>query len=63
MYVGLTSIYTGAALALGQAETLILVALPWTVVNWIVIPFEEARLRDTFGQIYVEYCRRVRRWL
>jgi protein-S-isoprenylcysteine O-methyltransferase Ste14 len=32
-------------------------------VNWIVIPFEEARLRDTFGQIYVEYCRRVRRWL
>ena len=63
MYVGLTSIYTGAALALGQVETLILVALPWTIVNWIVIPFEEARLRETFGQTYVDYCRRVRRWL
>jgi protein-S-isoprenylcysteine O-methyltransferase Ste14 len=63
MYLGLTSIYTGAALALGQVETLILVALPWALVNGIVIPFEEARLRETFGQTYVEYCRRVRRWL
>ncbi len=63
MYVALTSIYAGAALVLGQVETLILVALPWALVNWIVIPFEEARLRETFGQTYVDYCRRVRRWL
>jgi protein-S-isoprenylcysteine O-methyltransferase Ste14 len=32
-------------------------------MNWVVIPFEEARLRETFGQDYVDYCRRVRRWV
>jgi protein-S-isoprenylcysteine O-methyltransferase Ste14 len=32
-------------------------------MNWAVIPFEEARLGETFGQDYVDYCRRVRRWI
>jgi protein-S-isoprenylcysteine O-methyltransferase Ste14 len=63
MYVGLTCIYAGAALALGQVWTLALVVLPWAAANWVVIPFEEARLRETFGQDYVDYCLRVRRWL
>ena len=63
MYVALTCIYAGLALALGQIWTLALVVAPWAVVNWFVIPFEEARLRDTFGQAYVDYCRRVRRWI
>ena len=63
MYVGLTCVYVGAALALSQVWTLALVVLPWAAVDWIVIPFEEARLRETFGQDYVDYCRRVRRWL
>ncbi len=30
--------------------------------NWVTIPFEEVKLRATFGDAYVEYCRRVRRW-
>ena len=63
MYLGLTCIYAGAALALAQGLTLAMVALPWAAVNWIVIPFEEARLRKTFGRAYADYCRRVRRWL
>jgi len=56
-------IYLGAALALGKLWPLVLVVLPWATTNWIVIPFEEARLRNTFGQAYVDYCRRVRRWV
>lgn len=63
MYVGLTLVYVGAALALGQILSLALVVLPWATMNWMVIPFEEARLRITFGQAYDDYCRRVRRWL
>ncbi len=63
MYVGLTIIYLGAALAFGQAWPLVLVVLPWAAVNWIVIPFEEARLSETFDQDYADYCRRVRRWI
>ena len=63
MYVSLTVIYAGAALALGQVWSLILLPLPWAAANFIVIPFEEAGLRETFGQPYLDYCRRVRRWL
>jgi protein-S-isoprenylcysteine O-methyltransferase Ste14 len=63
MYLALTIIYVGLALALGSAWPLILVVLPWAAMNWVVIPFEEARLRETFAQTYVDYCRRVRRWI
>jgi protein-S-isoprenylcysteine O-methyltransferase Ste14 len=63
MYLSLTVITVGLALALGRASPLILVVLPWASINWAVIPFEEARLRETFGQDYVDYCRRVRRWV
>jgi protein-S-isoprenylcysteine O-methyltransferase Ste14 len=61
MYLALTVIYV--ALALGRAWPLILVVLPWASMNWVTIPFEEARLRETFGQDYADYRRRVRRWI
>ena len=32
-------------------------------VNWIVIPVEQAKLTEAFGQEYADYRRRVRRWL
>lgn len=61
MYLSLTIIYVGVALALGTAWPLVLVVLPWAATNWVVIPFEEARLREAFGQDYADYCGRVRR--
>lgn len=63
MYLSLTVVYIGLALALGRAWPLVLVVLPWASINWIVIPFEETRLCETFGQDYVDYRRRVRRWI
>jgi protein-S-isoprenylcysteine O-methyltransferase Ste14 len=63
MYLSLTIIYAGVALALGSAWPLILVVLPWAAMNWVLIPFEEARLSETFGEDYADYCRRVRRWI
>lgn len=63
MYLSLTFVYVGLALALGRAWPLALVLLPWASMNWAVIPFEEARLRETFGEDYANYCRRVRRWI
>ena len=63
IYLSLTIVYLGAALALGRAWPLPLLALPWASINWVVIPFEEARLSKTFGQDYADYCRRVRRWI
>ena len=63
MYLSLTVVYVALALAIGRAWPLALVVLPWASMNWAVIPFEEARLRETFGEDYVDYCRRVRRWI
>ena len=63
MYVALTVEYLGAALAFGQAWPLPLLAVPLAVVNFAVIPFEEARMAGTFGEAYAEYRRRVRRWV
>jgi protein-S-isoprenylcysteine O-methyltransferase Ste14 len=63
MYLSLTVVYVGLTLAIGRAWPLALAVLPWASTNWAVIPFEEARLGETFGQDYVDYCRRVRRWI
>ncbi len=35
----------------------------FAVVDRLIIPFEEARLREGFGTTYEDYRRRVRRWL
>jgi len=61
MYLALTIVSVGLAFVLGSAWPLILVVLPWAAMNWVVIPFEEARLSETFAQDYVDYSRRVRR--
>jgi protein-S-isoprenylcysteine O-methyltransferase Ste14 len=63
MYLSLTIIYAGIALALGKSWPSVFVVLPWAAMNWIVIPFEESRLRKAFGQDYADYCQGVRRWL
>lgn len=63
MYLSLTIVTVCLALALGRAWPLVLTVFPWASMNWAVIPFEEARLRDIFGQRYVDYCRRVGRWI
>jgi protein-S-isoprenylcysteine O-methyltransferase Ste14 len=63
MYLSLTTIAAGLALALGRAWPLVLLVLPWASMNLVTIPYEEARLRKTFGEDYADYCRRVRRWI
>ncbi len=63
MYLALMVVYVGLAFALGRAWPLILVILPWASMNWVTIPFEEARLSQIFGEDYAGYCRKVRRWI
>jgi protein-S-isoprenylcysteine O-methyltransferase Ste14 len=63
MYLSLTVVYAGLALALGRGWPLALVVLPWASMNWVVIPYEEARLRAIFPKDYANYCRTVRRWI
>lgn len=63
MYISLTMIYLGEAGILAQVWPLLLLPLTVAYVHRIVIPVEEARLREVFGDAYEQYCARVRRWI
>lgn len=63
MYVGLTLLFLGLALLLPSFWSLLFLPLPLLLLQCVVIPFEEARLRATFGATYEAYCARVGRWL
>ncbi|HVN79732.1 MAG TPA: isoprenylcysteine carboxylmethyltransferase family protein [Terriglobia bacterium] len=63
MYVGLAVAYLGEAGILRQVWPVLLLPLTVAYLNWIVIPVEEARLRDVFQGEYERYCTKVRRWI
>ena len=63
MYVSLTLMYIGEAGLLAQLWPLLLLPLPLLYVHTIVIPFEEARLREVFREAYEQYCAIVHRWV
>jgi len=63
MYVSLTTIYLGETGILARAWPLLTLLLVIAYMNVVVIPYEESRLRETFGAAYDEYCQRVRRWI
>jgi protein-S-isoprenylcysteine O-methyltransferase Ste14 len=63
LYVGL--LVCSAGLALLAASLWALVALPveWALLTWGAVVPEERYLTQKFGPAYVDYTRRVRRWL
>jgi protein-S-isoprenylcysteine O-methyltransferase Ste14 len=63
MYLGISLIYAGASIVLGSLWPLVLLPIPLLVMNTVVIPMEESNARDAFGEPYLAYCRKVRRWL
>ncbi len=63
LYVALVLAYAGFAGMYQLPWTLALLALPVAWLQWLTIPFEEARMHALFGEDYARYRRRVRRWL
>jgi len=63
MYLGMSIIYAGVAIILGSLWSLVLLPIPVLVMNAVVIPMEEANAREEFGEQYLAYCRKARRWL
>lgn len=63
MYVALAIMYTGFAVALSLPWGLVALPLLLVCTQTLVIAREEAFLSATFGQEYVNYKARVRRWL
>jgi protein-S-isoprenylcysteine O-methyltransferase Ste14 len=63
MYVGLILIYVGVAAIQVQIWPILLLPLVVIYIHRLVVPVEEARLRQVFGDTYEQFCARVRRWL
>ena len=63
MYVGLTLAYLGEAGLLRQWWPVILLPLTLAYVKGVVIPLEEAQLKQVFQGEYEAYRARVRRWV
>ena len=63
IYVGLTTAYVGLAIVLDTWWPVILVPAVLVIMNEGVIKREEAYLARKFGQSYLDYKARVRRWI
>ena len=63
MYLGLALIYAGLALAIDAPIALLLLPIVLVIVQTQVIAREERYLAAKFGEPYLDYKRRVRRWL
>ena len=63
MYTGMAIAYLGAMLVLNWGWALVLFPVVIVALRRLVIDREERYLRDAFGDAYVAYCRRVRRWI
>jgi protein-S-isoprenylcysteine O-methyltransferase Ste14 len=63
MYVSLTLLTAGVAVALDLPWALLMVPVAVLVTDRHVIAREEVHLRHMFGTGYRDYCARTRRWL
>ena len=63
MYLGMTAILLGVAIIHGTLITFIFPILFIIITEILFIPYEEKGLADSFGKEYLEYKKRVRRWL
>lgn len=63
MYVGLSIAYLREAIIQRQLWPAFLLPATFAYVNWVVIPLEQRKLTEVFGEEYSGYQRRVRRWL
>lgn len=63
MYVALTLVYLGEVGVLVQVAPLFLLPLVVAYIDRIVIPVEESKLGEAFGDAYRRYRADVRRWI
>jgi protein-S-isoprenylcysteine O-methyltransferase Ste14 len=63
LYLSLLGLYVGVTVAVGTIWPLIWLPLLLVVTHYGIIRREERYLAARFGEPYLEYTRRVRRWI
>jgi protein-S-isoprenylcysteine O-methyltransferase Ste14 len=63
MYLSMLLLLAGGALLTGHWIALLAPAIFFIAANWWYIPFEERAAATTFGEPYLLYAARVRRWI
>jgi protein-S-isoprenylcysteine O-methyltransferase Ste14 len=63
MYLGLTTALLGFAVFFASPVMVLAPIVFFVVIDRMVIPREEQTMERLFGESYVDYQRRVRRWL
>lgn len=63
MYLGLLCLYSGIAIFKGNLWTFILAPIVVMIIQSYVIKKEEQYLMRAFGVVYLNYMKKVRRWI
>jgi protein-S-isoprenylcysteine O-methyltransferase Ste14 len=63
MYLGLVIVTFGIAFWIATWPMLLAPIATFATVNWVHIPFEEAKMRRQFGEAFEKYAQKVRRWI
>jgi protein-S-isoprenylcysteine O-methyltransferase Ste14 len=63
MYVGVVSAILGQALFFGDRRLAVYGAIMWLAFHLFVLVYEEPTLKETFGEEYETFRRKVPRWI
>ena len=63
MYLGMVAILLGVAIVLGSLITFVFPVLFVILMEIMFIPLEEKNIEKVFGKKYLEYKKKVRRWI
>lgn len=63
MYLGFVVLLIGLSFSLGNLISFISPILFFNIINWMFIPYEEEKMKDEIGKEYLEYKKKVRRWI
>ena len=63
IYLGGMVFFFGLAILLGSLVGFIFPAIIFMLVHFLYIPNEEEELKTMFGEEYLDYLKRVRKWI
>ena len=63
MYAGMVSVVLGMAILTGNLVSFISPIALFLILQYKFIPYEEDKMKQTFGKEYIDYMDKVHRWI